>query len=202
MGRQSTTNKQSDDNASSLAASGDVAELEQMMYQHADSTRIVMLHGDVTEHSIAVVIAQLIHLSTQSKRPIKLVISTYGGAIDEMFSLYDVINMIDCPVHTIALGKVMSAGVLLLASGEKGNRVIGKNARLMIHSVSGHAHGNVFEVQNQADEHKRLQELMVDLLKNETSMSKKQIESIMSDKIDKFITPEDAVKLGIVDVIA
>jgi len=194
MGRKITPMLEEDDTEES--------DVEHLMYQHSDSSRIVMLHGDVTENSIAMVTAQLIHLSTQNNKPIKLVISTYGGAIDEMLSLYDVINMIKCPVHTIALGKVMSAGVLLLASGEKNHRIIGKNARLMIHSLRGQIGGNIFEISNHVDEQKRLQNLIVDLMIAETKMTKKQLEELMSEKLDKYITPEQAVKLGIVDIVA
>lgn len=194
MGRKITPKLEEEDDAGS--------DVEHFMYQQSESTRIVMLHGDVTENSIAMVTAQLIHLSTQNNKPIKLVISTYGGAIDEMLSLYDVINMINCPVHTIALGKVMSAGVLLLASGEKGKRVIGKNTRLMIHSLRGQIGGNIFEITNHVEEQKRLQNLIVDLMILETKMTKKQLEELMSEKLDHYITPDHAVKLGIVDIVA
>jgi len=167
----------------------------------ADSSRIVMLHGDVTEHTIALVITQMLHLANLSRRPIHLVISTYGGSADEMFSLYDTIKFLPCPVYTIALGKVMSAGVLLLASGEKGKRLIGRSARLMIHPVAGGIEGNVFEIANQVEEHKRLQSLMIETLVKETSMTRQVLDDIIATKLEHFIVPEDAIRLGIVDKI-
>lgn len=166
-----------------------------------DSSRLVVLHGDVNESSISMVVAQLLHLASQNHKPIHLVISTYGGSVDEMFTLYDTIKFLPCPVHTIALGKVMSAGVLLLASGEKGKRMIGRSARIMIHPVSGGAMGNVFEVMNDTKEQKRLQDQMVSAIVKETKATKQQIEKIMKTGHDVYLLPEEAIKLGIVDKV-
>src|SRR4051812_38599097 len=93
--------------------------LEQIILPSLQSNdRIVYLSGEVNEHTIANVIVQLLSMANQSNKPIHLVVSTYGGSVDEMFSLYDAIKFLPCPVHTIGLGKIMSAGVLLLASGQ------------------------------------------------------------------------------------
>ena len=163
--------------------------------------RLVVLHGEVNEHSISSVVVQLLHLSNQNHKPIHLVISTYGGSVDEMFSLYDTIKFLPCPVRTIALGKVMSAGVLLLASGVKGKRMIGRSARIMIHPISGGLIGNVFEAMNEMKEFERLQELMVSALMAETSLKKEDIDKLMKAGHDFFLTPEQAVEMGIVDRI-
>lgn len=163
--------------------------------------RIVYMAGDVDENSIPQVVAHMLHLASVNQKPIQFVISTYGGAVDEMFSLYDVIKFLPCPVHTIGLGKIMSAGVLLLAAGRKGKRMIGKNSRIMIHSMSGGAAGNIFEVLNEAAEMKRMQELMVGLLCKETKMPKSEVERIMKMGHDFYLTPEQALKYGIVDKI-
>lgn len=192
MGRSTNnfvTKKNTEDfNQSAVVHSGDVS-------------RLVVLHGDVNESSISMVVAQLLHLASLDRSPIHLVISTYGGSVDEMFTLYDTIKFLPCPVHTIALGKVMSAGVLLLASGEKGKRMIGKNARIMIHPVSGGVMGNVFEVINDTKEHKRLQDQMVAAIVKETKSTKREIENIMKSGHDFYLLPEQAVKMGIVDKI-
>lgn len=176
-------------------------QLEQLVNQASDTVRIIMLHGEVNETSIAQVIAQLLHLASINHKPINLVISTYGGAVDEMFSLYDTIKFLPCAVHTIALGKVMSAGVLLLATGEKGRRLVGRSARIMIHPMSCGVYGNIFEIDNQNREVKRLQDLMVECLVRETRMSKDQINKIMKKGHDYFLTPDQAIKLGIVDKV-
>ena len=168
---------------------------------HGADDRLVVLHGEVNEHSISSVIVQLLHLANQNHKPIHLVISTYGGSVDEMFSLYDTIKFLPCDVYTIALGQVMSAGVLLLASGVKGKRMIGRSARIMIHPISGGVLGNVFEAMNEMKEFERLHELMVTALMSETKMKKENIDKLMKAGHDFFLTPQQAVEMGIVDKI-
>ena len=167
-----------------------------------DAGRVVYLHSNVDENSISQVIATLIALANMNQEsPIHLVVSTYGGAIDEMFALYDVIRMLPCPVRTIGVGKIMSAGVLLLASGEKGTRLIGETTRVMIHPVSNGAQGTVFEVANEATEGVRLQRLLVETLASETKMSVKKVESLMKLGYDRYVLPKEAIELGIVDKV-
>lgn len=177
-------------------------ETEQAAFQHqTDNTRIVFLYGEVSEQSISQSVYQLLHLAALSNRPIHLVVSSYGGSVDEMFCLYDTIKFLPCPVHTVALGKVMSAGVLLLASGVKGKRMMGRSARLMIHPISGVNGGNVFEMINSTNEMQRIQNLMVDNLVKESCMTKKQIEKIMRMGSDCYMTADEALKMGIIDKI-
>jgi ATP-dependent Clp protease protease subunit len=178
---------------------------EELVYATAapsgPDARLVVLHGEVNEASICNVIVQMLQLANQNHKPIHLVISTYGGSVDEMFSLYVTIKFLPCPVHTIALGKVMSAGVLLLASGIKGKRMIGRSARIMIHPISGGVIGNVFEAMNEMKEFTRLQDLMTNALLSETTMKKEEIDELMKAGHDCFLTPEQAIKMGIVDKI-
>ena len=189
-------------NVSRHANSDNSEDLDQIVVvQQHDSSRTVVLHGDVNEHTISNVIMHLLQLASINHKPIHLMVSTYGGSVDEMFSLYDTIKFLPCPVHTVALGKVMSAGVLLLASGTKGKRMIGQSARIMIHPISGVVHGSVFEVINGSNEYQRLQELMVNALEKETKMNSKQINDIMKSGNDFYITPSQAIKFGIVDKI-
>ena len=199
MGRSTSEMTASARGRSPSAYSPEEMLMQSLMVQQSENVRIVVLHGDVNEHTISHVIVQLLQLANQNHKPIHLVISTYGGSVDEMFSLYDTIKFLPCPVHTIAMGKVMSAGVLLLASGVKGKRMIGRSARIMIHPISGGVFGNVFEAVNEVKEHERLQALMTDALLRETRMTREEVEKIMKAGHDCYITPEQAIKMGIVD---
>jgi len=167
-----------------------------------NNSRIVFLHGAVDEPAIANIIAQLLFLASQKPAPIHLVLSTYGGSLDEMFSLYDTIKFLPCPVHTVALGKVMSAGVLLLASGIKGKRLIGASSRIMVHPVSGGAIGNIFEIENETKAIRAVHDRMVNMLVNETKMTREYIEGfVMGRMLDHYLTPEEAIEQGIADKI-
>ena len=174
---------------------------EQSSSQVQTSQRLIYLSGTVSEASITAVTTQLLSLASQDDSPINLVISTYGGSVHEMFSLYDTIKFLNCPVHTVGLGKIMSAGVLLLASGEKGKRLIGPSARVMIHSMSSVSWGNVFDMENELQETKYLQRFMTDALLEETKITKEQLMKLFKSKTDTYFSALEAVKLGIVDKI-
>mgnify|MGYP001551496522 FL=1 len=77
-------------------------------------------------------------------QPIEFVLCTSGGSALDMFAIYDVMRMVreDCDVCTYGIGKIMSAGVLLLAAGTKGKRKIGKHCRVMIHPVQAGTSGS------------------------------------------------------------
>ena len=164
--------------------------------------RIVMLTGVVDEQSVSVVAGQLIALSSMdNSKPISLIISTYGGSANEMFGLYDVMKFLPCPIHTIGLGKIMSAGVLLLAAGKKGKRLIGENSSVMIHSASAECGGNIFDIINLTNELKRMQEQMVSLLAKNTKISHDKLNEMMKSKKDNYLTAQEAVNLGIADKV-
>ena len=184
-----------------VMASANEGDEQAMVHRQHDDSRIVVLHGEVNEQSIASVIAHLFYLAGQNHKPIHLTLSTYGGSVDEMFTLYDAIKFLPCPIHTVALGKVMSAGVLLLASGVKGHRLIGQSARIMIHPSSAGHFGNIFEVEAEVKEHKRLESLMISALMRETKMTRKDVARIMKVGHNYYITPKEAISLGIVDRI-
>lgn len=168
----------------------------------SDQSRLVHLCGDVTEELINSVQQEILELAHISKSlPIHLIVSTYGGSVDEGFSLLDVMRFVPCPIYTVGLGKVMSMGSIILAAGEKGHRLIGKLTRVMIHSVSSGIQGNIFECMNEIDEIKKMQETLMRLLSENSKLTKNQINDLMSNKLDKYLTAEECVNYGICDKI-
>ena len=118
------------------------------------------LYGDISEEKGSEIVYALLSLWNQTRNaksddtkkskkdrpePIELYVSTHGGSASDMFAIYDVMRQVkkDIDISTVGIGKVMSAGVLLLASGTKGKRKIGKNCRVMIHSVLGGSEGPI-----------------------------------------------------------
>ena len=171
--------------------------------------RTMMMFGEVDEEKSLDLIAGLIMLSDGSPKedgdiePINFYISTYGGNADDMFALYDMMNVTKkkCAIATIGLGKVMSAGGLLLAAGSKGMRRIGQQCRIMIHSVAAGNMGDLHSLQNEMDAIKNLQDEYIDALVENTKMSRKQIKKLLDRKVNVYLSPEEAVEYGIVDEI-
>ena len=62
-----------------------------------------------------------------------------------------------CEKRKIGMGKIMSAGTLLLAAGTRGKRKIMKNCRVMIHAVSAGSMGTIHNLQNEMEEIQNIQ---------------------------------------------
>lgn len=174
--------------------------------------RTVGLFGDVDEEKVAEVVGGFLLLrecgltmecESANDTPIEFIISTPGGAAHDMFAIYDAMRSVrdKCPIHTVAFGKVMSAGVLLLAGGTKGHRKIGKNCRVMIHGVTGGSIGLIHNLENEMDEIRWLQERYIDALVDETDMTKRFLKKLIGRKVNVYLTADEAVEYGIADEV-
>jgi len=171
--------------------------------------RSIMFVGEVTDDRAADLISALLVLSqtkdpdAERAEPIKLYVSTYGGSADEMFGIYDVVNFCKkfCDIETIGLGKVMSAGTLMLASGTKGKRKIGKHCRVMIHAVNGGQVGDIHNLQNELEQTVSLQDSYIQAMSHETNMTKRQIQTLINRKVNVYLTAEEAIEKGLADEI-
>jgi len=198
MGRQFTSKMQ----CKSCDSSGnDVVKTIMMGGGSHQPSRLVYLSGDVNEENILACQQQLLELANISIEPIHMICSTFGGMVTEMFAIYDTMNFIPAPVYTVALGKSMSAGSLILAAGAKGHRLIGKSTRVMIHAISGGVMGNVFELMNECEEIKLAQEMYIELMSQNTKLSKKQVSDMLGKKVNSYLSAQQCVELGIADKI-
>lgn len=179
--------------------------------------RTIGLIGDVDEEKAGDVIYALIALKATGEReeqdskgktkkvfdPIELYVSTHGGSASDMFAIYDVMRQVkkDCQIHTIGIGKVMSAGVLLLAAGTKGKRKIGKNCRVMIHSVLAGSEGPLHNLENEMAEIRWTQERYIKALIEETKLTQATINKLLQKHVNIYLSAEEAVKYGIADEV-
>lgn len=189
--------------------------LFQVEHEAAPSLRVTGLFGDVNEQTCADVIQNILALSKQGELPknekkskykhppIEFYLNTHGGSASDMFAIYDMMRAAkkDCEVHTIGIGKIMSAGVLLLAAGTKGKRKIGANARVMIHSVLGGSEGPLFNLENEMNEIRFVQEKYTSALIRETKLTTKTMKKLLERHVNIYLSADEAVKYGIADEV-
>ena len=171
--------------------------------QEPQALGLIKLYGPVTEEKGEEVIDSMLKYTYSGGDLIQFIISTHGGLVSEMFSVYDIMRSCksDCVITTLGLGKVMSAGVLLLAAGTKGSRQIGENCQVMIHGLKSEQGGYLPTMENDLENLNRLQERYIKVLSKETNMSKRYIKKLFNRKLDVFLTAEEAVELGIADEV-
>jgi ATP-dependent Clp protease protease subunit len=191
-----------------------------IMPKDDDEMRLIGLFGEVEETKVSLLVASLIDLADTTTEvpknpddpdseteeviePIEFIISTPGGNADDMFALYDMMRIVKdkCDIITFGLGKVMSAGVLLLAAGTKGQRKIGKNCRVMIHSVIAGNAGSFHNLENEMEEIRHIQDSYLRALAEETNMTYTQLRKMIDKKVNVYLSAEEAVKMGIADII-
>jgi len=172
--------------------------------------RIVGLFADVNDEKIAEIIHSMLYFNEMNlqvepkdRKGVDFYLSTYGGNADDMFAMYDLMRNIrdTTEIKTIGLGKVMSAGVLLLAAGTKGKRQLGKNCRVMIHSVIGGNHGSLHNMMNEMEAIEELQDMYCDALIAETKLTRVKLKKMLERKVNVYLSAEEAVELGIAEEV-
>ena len=167
--------------------------------------RTICLFGEINEELAGEVVFGIhaLVMDTDTDKPIEIMISTPGGHASDMFAIYDVMRLHreKHDIETYGLGKVMSAGVLLLAAGTKGKRKIGKHCRVMLHQCSAGNMGSVSALKNEMKEINVLQNQYLSALAAETSLSLKQLRRLISKNQNIYISAQEALEYGIVDII-
>ena len=100
--------------------------------------------------------------------------------------------------HASRAGTLSSRGCV---RGELCERRIGKNCRIMIHGVVAGQHGHIADIENEFSEVKSTQKMYVRAIAEETGMTEKYIKKLMDRKTNVYLDAEEAVKLGIADII-
>lgn len=160
--------------------------------------RIIFLGTPVNAQVANVVVAQLLFLDREDpEKEISLYINCPGGEIYPGLAVYDTMQQVQAPISTIAVGWTASLGTILLAAGAKGRRYALPHATIHMHPAGGGARGYAPDVEIQARELLRMQDLLKNLLASHTGQS---VERITRDfDRDYFMNPQEAIEYGIID---
>ena len=168
------------------------------IYSRLLRDRIVMLDGEVTQHSASLIVAQLLFLEADNPdKAISFYINSPGGSVTAGMAIYDTMQFIRPDIHTIVLGQAASMGSLLAMSGTAGHRFILPNARHMIHQPLGGASGQATDVEIQARELLRWKKVLTEIYVRHTGKPYDQLTQDMER--DFFMTADEAVIYGLAD---
>lgn len=162
--------------------------------------RIILVNGEINSGSAASVIAQLLYLEADdSKAPITVYINSPGGSISDGLAIYDIMNNIKCPVSTVCVGMAASMGAFLLSSGTRGMRYCLPNSTVMVHQPLGGAQGQATEIVIAAKRIVALKEKMNKIMSNNSSVDYETMAAACER--DNYLTPEEALEMGLIDKI-
>ena len=170
------------------------------IYSRLLKERIIFLVGPVNDNVSTLVTAQLLFLESEnSKKEISFYINSPGGIVWSGLAIYDTMQYISSEIMTICIGQAASAGSLLLTAGSKDMRFSLPNSRIMVHQPSGGYQGQVTDIEIHTNEIKKTKEKLNQIYSKHTGNKIEDVEKIMER--DKYFSPEDAIKFGLIDKI-
>jgi len=140
-----------------------------------------------------------VHGLDYTPQPIQIYIDSYGGAVYQCFGLLGVMEKSETPIHTIVTGAAMSCGFMILISGHE--RFGYRLSTPLYHQVSTGFYGKVQDMEEALQETKRLQKLIEEITLDKTNISKKKLADVLKNKVDWYMSAEEALKLGVIDAI-
>jgi ATP-dependent Clp protease protease subunit len=170
------------------------------IYSRLLRERIIFLNGEVNDAVAALVCAQLLFLEAENPRkPIQLYVNSPGGIVTSGLAMYDTMQYIRAPVHTLCMGTARSMGSFLLMAGAAGERAALPNASILIHQPSGGFQGQASDMLIHAEEILRTKQRMTRLYAEHCGRSIEEFERAMDR--DRFMTAEEAMQWGLIDRI-
>lgn len=135
------------------------------------------------------------------KCDIEIIFSSPGGSIIDGFELFDHIQHLRNKGHHITtgtLGMAASMAGILLQAGD--TRWVGHQAWVMIHRAAFGAWGKTYEIEDEVEFVKRIEERILDIFTCRSKLTKHKIKKNW-DRKDWWISAEEAKELKLVDEI-
>jgi|TARA_R110000765_G_scaffold357069_1_gene447157 ATP-dependent Clp endopeptidase proteolytic subunit ClpP len=158
--------------------------------------------GDVGRRTVLSCMNKLTEWSRiNPKCNIEIIFSSPGGSIIDGFELFDHIQSLRNNGHHITtgtLGMAASMAGILLQAGDV--RWVGHQAWVMIHRAAFGAWGKTYEIEDEVEFVKRIEERCLDIFTTRSKLTKQKIKKNW-DRKDWWISAEEAKDLGLVDEI-
>lgn len=170
------------------------------IYSRLLRDRVIFLNGEVNDAVSALVCAQLLFLEAENPdKPIHLYINSPGGVITSGLAMYDTMQFIKSPVHTLCMGTARSMGSFLLMAGEPGHRMALPNASLHVHQPLGGVQGQASDIRIHAEEMLRTKDRVTRLYAQHCGRSYQEVERDLGR--DRFMTAKEAREWGLIDKV-
>ena len=134
------------------------------------------------------------NIAIEDRKPIKILLNTYGGDLDACQSFYNVIQISKTPVYVYNMGVCASAGALIFLSGHK--RFALKGSKFLIHEGEVGLQGQTTKVLENLEQCKKTEKELEDYIISKTKIDKKLYNK---NKKKEWWISSEAVDLGIAD---
>ena len=168
------------------------------IYSRLLKERVIFLTGPIEDYGANLVVAQMLFLEAENPdKDIHLYINSPGGSVTSGMSIYDTMQFIKPDVSTLCIGQAASMGAVLLTGGAKGKRQALPNSRVMIHQVLGGFQGQASDIEIHTKEILSIKAKLNEIL---AEHSGQKVDKVAKDSDrDNFMSPDEAVKYGLID---
>ena len=183
----------------------DILTPEEYNYWTSRQNRTFYIDFEVDETyelmEIAKVIIQInmseINIPKENLKPIYLFVHSYGGDIEQANFFCDLVMSSRVPIITIGMGVAMSAGFLILISGQK--RYAFKHCQMLIHSGSAGFSGTAEQVEEMQKNYKKQINEMKEYILERTSIDEKTFNK--NKNKDWYLTSKEMIDYHVVDAL-
>ena len=164
---------------------------------------IYLLMDEISDASCKDVITFIISKNVTKPYPkyLQSVINSSGGDLQSAFAVIDTMRGSAIPVHTVGLGCVASAAVMIFIAGEPGHRILTPNTSILSHQYSWGTYGKEHELFSTVKEYELTTERMVNHYKKCTGLSEKKVREHLLPPQDIWLSANQAKKHGICDSV-
>jgi ATP-dependent Clp protease protease subunit len=167
---------------------------------------LVLINGEITEDTGAEVTRQLMSIelhnrSNGTNEPATMIINSPGGDLNAAWQICDIMDFISTPIHTVGLGQVCSAGLMILMNGTVGERRVTDRTSIMSHQYSWGAIGKHSDLIATSKEWAHIMTRLVKHYKECTGLTEKELMDNLLKDTDRWLTAQEAKKYGLIDEI-
>lgn len=136
-------------------------------------------------------------IPVDERKPIRLIIMSYGGLADYMWMVVDAIDMSETPVYTYNIGVAHSSAGLIFMAGKK--RFMTPSAKIIIHEGSAEFEGDAGKVLDASESYKKILKRMREYIVARTKIPASTLARKKAN--DWEINAEECIKYGVCDAV-
>jgi ATP-dependent Clp protease protease subunit len=159
-------------------------------------SRTLIISGEINQKLAALVMGQLLAMTSESDDPITIFVNSQGGHVESGDTIHDMIRFISAPVRMVGTGWVASAGALIYVAVPREQRYSLPNTRYLLHQPWGGARGSAADIEIEAKEIVKMRERLNRVFAEQTGQALSKIED--DTRRNFWLSADAAVEYGLV----
>ncbi|CAB4141191.1 ClpP Protease subunit of ATP-dependent Clp proteases [uncultured Caudovirales phage] len=174
---------------------------ERSVMSNEPKIKNAILVNEFSEYGVKLFKTDFDELNSSPMPIIPIFIDSFGGEIYSLLAMLDIMSTSVKPIATIALGKAMSCGSILLACGSPKFRFVGPHSTVMIHDAATFSFGKIEDLKADVGEAERLNHKIFEILNEKCSKSKGYFQSQVAAKkhVNWYLDSSEVLKHGLAD---